>query len=267
MRLRSVALANPGMSDTKLVRGWRFANNGVANLLHAANFSQGTIDVFDGSFIKTIMPGAFIDPALPAGLAPFNIQQLGAHLFVAYARTDGSAGVVVDKFNLESGLFLGELIDPGGNPWIIPGLWAVKVGNGGAGGSESAVLFTTGPNGGQDGLLAELLVVGPGTPFTSLDFPTREAAVPEPDSLSLVGAVLAALGLACHRRLHVILCEGNELLTFFRRASGARAAGRTTGGSQKARVAAAVDAARADTEPREWRSGDIEQRREREGLR
>ena len=39
MRLRSVALANPGMSDTKLVRGWRFANNGVANLLHAANFS------------------------------------------------------------------------------------------------------------------------------------------------------------------------------------------------------------------------------------
>jgi hypothetical protein len=231
------------------------------------------------------MPGAFIDPARPVGLAPFNIQQLGAHLFVAYARTDGSAGGVVDKFNLDgsfvariatngsltapwglaitpvtfgalagdllvgnhgdgridvfdptSGLFLGQLIDPGGNPWIIPGLWAVKVGNGGAGGSESAVLFTTGPNGGQDGLLGELLVVGPGTPFTSLDFPTREAAVPEPDSLSLVGAVLAALGWACQRRLHVILCEGgNELLTFFRRASGrARPGERREGAKRRA---------------------------------
>ena len=178
MRLRSVRVGKSRDVRHQASTGLAIANNGVANLLHAANLSQGTIDVFDGSFIKTTMPGAFIDPALPAGLAPFNIQQLGAHLFVAYARTDGSAGVVVDKFNLESGLFLGELIDPGGNPWIIPGLWAVKVGNGGAGGSESAVLFTAGPNGGQDGLLGELLVVGPGTPFTSLDFPTREAAVP-----------------------------------------------------------------------------------------
>jgi hypothetical protein len=50
------------------------------------------------------------------------------------------------------------------------------------------------------------------------------------------------------------------------RASGRARLG-ATGGSQKARVAAEVDAVRADTERRELRSGDIEHRRQREGLR
>src|SRR3954452_13631986 len=56
-------------------------------LLFAANFKTGAIDVFDGSFKPvTLAAGAFTDPAIPAGFAPFNIQNLGGKLYVTYAK-------------------------------------------------------------------------------------------------------------------------------------------------------------------------------------
>ena len=37
------------------------------------------------------LTGAFTDPAIPAGFAPFNIQNLGGKLYVAYAKQDAAA--------------------------------------------------------------------------------------------------------------------------------------------------------------------------------
>lgn len=54
-------------------------------LLYAANFRAGRVDVYDGSWNKISMPGAFTDPALPPGYAPFNVQVLGGKLYVTYA--------------------------------------------------------------------------------------------------------------------------------------------------------------------------------------
>ena len=34
----------------------------------------------------TLAAGAFTDPAIPAGFAPFNIQNLGGKLYVTYAK-------------------------------------------------------------------------------------------------------------------------------------------------------------------------------------
>jgi uncharacterized protein (TIGR03118 family) len=86
------------------------------------------------------MPGAFIDPALPAGLAPFN-QQLGAHLFVTYARTDGSVGGVVDKFNL-GGSFVARIATNGSlnAPW---GLAITPVTFGALAGDPSSAIMAT----------------------------------------------------------------------------------------------------------------------------
>src|SRR5262249_55886226 len=43
--------------------------------LYAANPRQGRIDVFDGSFNSVTLPaGAFVDPELPAGMVPFNVE-------------------------------------------------------------------------------------------------------------------------------------------------------------------------------------------------
>jgi uncharacterized protein (TIGR03118 family) len=75
-----------------------------AHFLYAANFKVGKIDVWDTTFTSVSMP--FIDPALPAGFSPFNIQSIGSWLFVQYAKVgpDGNevhaAGQgLVDIFN------------------------------------------------------------------------------------------------------------------------------------------------------------------------
>jgi hypothetical protein len=58
-----------------------------ADFLHAANPKQGRIDVFDRSFHGvTLSSGAFVDPLLPAGLVPFNVEDVDGDLYVAYAK-------------------------------------------------------------------------------------------------------------------------------------------------------------------------------------
>jgi len=57
-------------------------------LLYATDFHNNKIDVFDGSFGLVHMSGAFTDPNLPAGFAPFGIQEVGGLLVVTYAMQD-----------------------------------------------------------------------------------------------------------------------------------------------------------------------------------
>jgi uncharacterized protein (TIGR03118 family) len=59
--------------------------------LYAANFHAGTVDVFDGSFTLVTEPGAFVDPSLPDGYAPFGIQNIAGRIFVSYAKQDADA--------------------------------------------------------------------------------------------------------------------------------------------------------------------------------
>ncbi|MGX7002472.1 TIGR03118 family protein [Caballeronia sp. KNU42] len=58
------------------------------NFLYATDFHNNKIDVFDTNFTKVAMPGAFTDPAMPVGFAPFGIQAIGSNLFVTYAMQD-----------------------------------------------------------------------------------------------------------------------------------------------------------------------------------
>jgi uncharacterized protein (TIGR03118 family) len=60
------------------------------NFLYATDFHNNKIDVFDTSFTKVAMPGAFTDPAMPVGFAPFGIQAIGSNLFVTYAMQDAA---------------------------------------------------------------------------------------------------------------------------------------------------------------------------------
>jgi uncharacterized protein (TIGR03118 family) len=57
-------------------------------LLYAADFGRGRIDVFDQDFRPVTTTGSFLDPTLPAGYAPFNIQNIDNLLFVTYAQQD-----------------------------------------------------------------------------------------------------------------------------------------------------------------------------------
>jgi uncharacterized protein (TIGR03118 family) len=64
--------------------------NSAGTMLYAANFGTNHIDVFDSSFHAVSLGAtAFKDPTLPSGYAPFNIQNIGGQLVVAYAASNG----------------------------------------------------------------------------------------------------------------------------------------------------------------------------------
>jgi uncharacterized protein (TIGR03118 family) len=104
---------------------------GLATYLYATDFHNGRIDVFDNAFVSQTWAGAFTDPKLPKGYAPFGIQNLKGLLFVTYAKTqpdsdDELAGRglgVVDVF-LTDGTFFGRVARGDGlnAPWGLA--WA-----------------------------------------------------------------------------------------------------------------------------------------------
>jgi len=57
--------------------------------LYAADFSKKSIDVFDAAFTPVPTTSAqFRDFRVPNDFAPFNVQNLGGNLYVAYAKVD-----------------------------------------------------------------------------------------------------------------------------------------------------------------------------------
>lgn len=121
----SIVASTPNAVYTGLAIG----NNGSGNFLYAANFASGHIDVFNSSFGSATVSGSFTDPNLPAGYAPYNVQNLGGKLYVQYAQPDpvthesmeGAGLGIVDVFDTNGNL-LQRLVSNGGAlnaPWGI----------------------------------------------------------------------------------------------------------------------------------------------------
>jgi len=97
-----------------------------APLLFAANFNSANVDVFDGNLNPVVNAKAFVNPAVPAGFAPFNVQNIGGTLYITYAKQDdmkhddvaGPGNGYVARFD-QSGNLLGNLISQGSlnSPW------------------------------------------------------------------------------------------------------------------------------------------------------
>jgi len=190
-----------------------------ANVLYAANFASGKVDVFDSSFnpMPLASATAFQDPMLPTGYAPFNVQNIGGSIFVMFAKVGSTgdeehgaglgyvdqfspAGVLelrlehgdwmnapwgiaaapvigfgkfsrdilvgqfgsgqIAAFNARTGKFDGLLEDIGGVPITIDGLWGIRFGNGGVGGSPHALFFAAGIQDEMHGLFGTLTFAG-----------------------------------------------------------------------------------------------------------
>jgi uncharacterized protein (TIGR03118 family) len=94
--------------------------------LYSANFHTGHIDILKGDAAAPDLAGSFTDPTLPSGYAPFNIQNIGGQLYVAYALQDaakhddvpGAGHGFVTKFDL-NGNYIARLISGGvlNSPW------------------------------------------------------------------------------------------------------------------------------------------------------
>jgi uncharacterized protein (TIGR03118 family) len=211
------------------------ANPNTTAVLYAANFRSGQIEVYGTDFKPVKLPaGAFADPNLPKGYAPFNVQILNNKVYVTYAQQDatkhddvagpghgfvdvfnlnGTPGVtkadgsvtqrlisrgvldspwglaiappgfaglsapnghsvllvgnfgdgLIHAFDASTGDLLGTLKDPDGEPIQIDGLWALKFGNGGAGGNANTLYFTAGLAGERHGLFGALTTATPGS--------------------------------------------------------------------------------------------------------
>jgi uncharacterized protein (TIGR03118 family) len=74
-----------------IYKGLALGSSGGNNFLYATDFHNGRIDVFNGSFGLTSLAGNFTDPNIPAGFAPFGIQNIGGQLFVTFAKQDAAA--------------------------------------------------------------------------------------------------------------------------------------------------------------------------------
>ena len=127
------AAATDGASYTGLAIG----SSGGSNFLYAADFPNAKVDVFDASFALQSWAGAFVDPGLPAGYAPFGIQNLNGMIFVAYAlqNEDGDEEVAGEGLGFVSafgtdGSFLGRVASGGdlNAPWGLA--WAPTLGFG-----------------------------------------------------------------------------------------------------------------------------------------
>jgi uncharacterized protein (TIGR03118 family) len=75
-----------------IYKGLALGGDGTRHLLYATDFHNARVDVWDGTFTAVALPtGAFTDPHIPAGYAPFGIQAINGDIVVTYAKQDAQA--------------------------------------------------------------------------------------------------------------------------------------------------------------------------------
>ena len=115
-------------------KGLAITTDPTGDFLYAANFHAGTVDVFNGKYKLVQWRGAFKDPGIPAGYAPFNIQNINGRLYVTYAKQDaekhddvaGAGHGFIDVYDLRGHLLQrlasrGHLNSPWGMAWAPAG--------------------------------------------------------------------------------------------------------------------------------------------------
>jgi uncharacterized protein (TIGR03118 family) len=109
-------------------KGLAIGTSSSGDVLYAANFNSGKVDVFDSSFKPVTLKGTFTDPNLPKGYAPFGIQSVNGNLYVTYAVQDkakhdpvNKAGNgIVNVFDLD-GILISRFVTKGklDSPWGV----------------------------------------------------------------------------------------------------------------------------------------------------
>lgn len=119
------------------------ASNG-SNYLYVTDFHNGQVDVFDTNYTQVTVGGSFSDPSIPAGYAPFGIQNINGELYVTYALQDdqkhddvaGLGNGYVDVFDTE-----GHLLQPLITQSVLNSPWGVALAPKGFGGYGGELLI------------------------------------------------------------------------------------------------------------------------------
>jgi uncharacterized protein (TIGR03118 family) len=154
---------------SNVYKGVTLATTSNGPVLLAANFRQGTVDVYG---TNAALMGQFTDPNAPAGFAPFGIQAIDNLVFVTFAKQDadkhddvaGRGNGLIDVFDPNTGTFhrfatgssAGGKVKEMNSPWgialspngFVKGAPQLLVGNFGSG-----TIMTFDSNGSFRGLL------------------------------------------------------------------------------------------------------------------
>lgn len=104
-------------------------SGGATNFLYVADFRKGRVNVYDKNFHQVSLGAeAFRDDHVRAGFAPFNIQNIGGNLYVAYAKQDSQKHDEVDGAGLgyvDVYTPWGHLINRLEHGWWFNGPWGM----------------------------------------------------------------------------------------------------------------------------------------------
>jgi uncharacterized protein (TIGR03118 family) len=132
----NIVVATTGASYT----GLAITGNASGNHLFAADVANNKVDMFDGTF--TLIK-SFTDISLPAGFAPFGIQDISGLVYVTFADTSGAAGGFINIYT-EDGVWVKRLA--GGVPLNQP--WGIAVAPQNFGKLSNALLVSNNTNSG-----------------------------------------------------------------------------------------------------------------------
>jgi uncharacterized protein (TIGR03118 family) len=118
-----------------------------------AGQGNGIVDTFDlsGNMLQRFAEHGGLNSPWGMALTPAGFGDLGGKLWIGNFG-DGK----INAFDPGTGASVGTVNQSTGKPVVIDGLWALKFGNGGNGGSSQTLYFTAGPNGEQSGLFGAL---------------------------------------------------------------------------------------------------------------
>jgi len=110
-------LAVDNSGSKTVYTGLAITSRTSGNLLYAADQANGKVDMYDANFAFV---KSFTDTTLPAGFAPFGIQDINGLLYVTFANVNGGSSGFVDLFK-EDGTFVKTLIKgaPLNQPWGV----------------------------------------------------------------------------------------------------------------------------------------------------
>jgi uncharacterized protein (TIGR03118 family) len=166
------ALSGNFKGDPNLPTGSLPYNVQTLNGVVYVTYTNNIVDAFStsGAFIARIGSGGTLNDPWGLAIAPTSFGSLAGDLLVGN-KDSGTISV----FNLATDTALGTLNGTNGSPIVIPGLWALWVGNNDGSGSNQQVYFTAGGANYTSGLVGAI------------------SAVPEPSSMVLGLIAVGAL--------------------------------------------------------------------------
>ena len=165
-----------------------YAKQGASLMDEVTGAGLGIVNRFDlnGNLLGRLATGGSLNAPWGLAIAPSSFGTMAGALLVGNFG-DGR----ITAYDLSSNALIGQLLDTSNQPVSIDGLWGLALGNDGSGGSSQRLYFTAGPDDEAHGLFGVL------------------SAVPEPGTLALLLAALAALASvrALGRRSHQALAQ------------------------------------------------------------